>query len=94
MEQGSDHFSIILKDKGEIPTKQQQRWSINGKDWIQFQIESTITTKMLNQDSIEKTYRCQTRNILEAAKNFSLKLPQERREDHQCHDRINNMKEK
>ena len=42
---GSDHFSIIIEEEREISMKQQQRRSTGKANWMQFQKESTITTK-------------------------------------------------
>ena len=64
---GSDHFSIIIEVEKEVVIKQQQRWSIGRADWMQFQKESTITTKMQDQNTIEEAYRCLNKTILQAA---------------------------
>ena len=70
---GSDHFPIILREKKENSTKQQQRWSFKRANQTQFQKKSIIITKIHDQESIEKAYSCLTRNILQAAENTILK---------------------
>ena len=47
--------------------KQQQRWSIGKTNWTQFQKESTITTKVQNQNTIKETHSCLVKTILQAA---------------------------
>ena len=42
----SDHFPIIIEDKREVSTKQHQRWSMGRANWMQFQKEIKITTKV------------------------------------------------
>ena len=47
--------------------KQQQRLSIGRANWSQFQKDSTITTKVQNQITIEETHSCLVKTILQAA---------------------------
>ena len=61
----SDHFPIIILDDREVFTKQQQRWSIESANWMQFQRESTITTKVRDQNTIEEAYSWLNKCILQ-----------------------------
>ena len=63
---GSDHFPFIIEDESEVSTKQHQRWSLGRANWIQFQKESTITTKVLNQNTIEEAHSYLVKIILQA----------------------------
>ena len=67
MNSGSDHFPIITGEEREVSMIQQQRWSIGRANWIQFQKESTITTKVQNQNTIEEAHSCLVKTILQAA---------------------------
>ena len=60
---GSDHFPITLRDEREFITKQQLRWSIKRKNWVQLQRKRTIATKYQNQDSMDEIYNWLTSNI-------------------------------
>ena len=62
----SDHFPIILEEEKEVSMKQQQRWSIERANWMQFQKKSKITTKVQNQNTIEEAHSCLVKTILQA----------------------------
>ena len=76
------HFPIILRCERKITTKQKQRWSIKRTNWIQFQIESILTTKLQDQ------------GLIVAKKIPSPKVLQKWREDHQRYGEMKNVKGK
>ena len=45
--------------------KQQQRWSIGRENWMQFQKESIITTKIQKQNAIQEAHSCLVKTILQ-----------------------------
>ena len=47
--------------------KQQQRWSIGRENWMQFQKESIITTKIQKQNAIQEAHSYLVKTILQAA---------------------------
>ena len=78
---GSDHFAIIEEKQKEISMKQHQSWSIGRANWTQFQKESTIATKVHNQNIIEEAHSCLVNTILQQQRKPSPKHPQRQRED-------------
>ena len=72
----NDYFLIIIEDKREVPTKQQQIWSIGKPNWMQFQKKSTITTRVQDQNTIEEAHSCLIKITLQAAEKTILKHSQ------------------
>ena len=65
MNLGRDHFPKTIEEEREVSMKQ-QRWSIGRSNWTLFQIESTITTKVHNQNTTEEAHSCLVKTILQA----------------------------
>ena len=64
---GSDHFPIIIENWQEVSTKQDLRWSIESANYMQFQKECTITTKVQDENTTEELHSCLVKTILQAA---------------------------
>ena len=63
---GSDLFPIIIEDERKVPTKQNQRWSIERTNGMQFQRERKITTRVWDWSTIEEARSSLVKTILQA----------------------------
>ena len=67
-----DMRNLIIRDKREIFTKQNQRWEIRKENWMQFQKESKIT-RVRDQNTIKEAYSYLVKTILQVAEKTNLK---------------------
>ena len=71
---GSDHFTIIIEEEREVSMEHRK---------CKFQKESTITTKVQNQNTIEKAHSCLVKTYYKQQRNLTPKHPRRQKEDQQ-----------